>query len=247
MPGVLVDLSLELGDLLLHAGADLREPVGVELQPDPLHLRQHLDQRHLDLVQQLLDPELDQARALALGELAGEPRVDRRIAGGVALIRGEAQLPLLGPGRRRGEACVSGELVQLVRSPGGVDQVGGHHRVVGEVQALGPRRREQAARAVAAQLLDVVADERVGPQIGRERGEVRRVARDDLRAVAARPAPAADRDRDRPVGEVSGAPLLSIDLDRLLDHPAGDDLVPLLVEPLDHGSKLELVRRVAEL
>ena len=119
VPGVLVDLSLELGDLLLHAGADLREPVGVELQADPLHLRQHLDQRHLDLVQQLLHPELDQPRPLALGELAGEPRVDRRIAGGVALIRGEAQLPLLCPGRRRGEACVSGELVQLVRSPAG--------------------------------------------------------------------------------------------------------------------------------
>ena len=118
-PACLVDLALELGDLLLHAGADLGQPLGVEPQADPLHLREHLDQRHLDLVQQLLDAELDQARALALGELAGEPRVDRRIAGGVALLRGEAQLPLLGPGRRRGEARVGGELVQLVGSPAG--------------------------------------------------------------------------------------------------------------------------------
>ena len=33
-------------------GADLGQPLGVELQPLPLHRRQHLDQRQLDLAQQ---------------------------------------------------------------------------------------------------------------------------------------------------------------------------------------------------
>ena len=147
MPGELVDLGLELVDLLGHPAADLGQPLGVEPEPDPLHLGQHLDQRHLDLVQQPLDAELAQPRALALGELAGEPRVDRRIAGGLALLRGERELAVLGPGGRGGEARVGGELVQLVGAARGIDQVGGDHRVVGEVEALGPGGGEQARRA----------------------------------------------------------------------------------------------------
>ena len=47
--GELEDLALELGDPLRHPLADLRQALGVELHADPLHRRQDLDQRHLDL------------------------------------------------------------------------------------------------------------------------------------------------------------------------------------------------------
>ena len=246
-PGVVVDLALELVDLLGHPGADLGQPLGVEAEADPLHLGEHLDQRHLDLVQQPLDAELAEALALAVGELAGQAGVDGGVAGGLALLGGERELPVLGPRRRRREPGVGGELVQVVGAAGRVDQVGGDHRVVGEVEPLRPGRGEQALAAVAAEALDVVADQRPAPELAGERGQVGGVAGEHPVAVAGRPAAAGDRDRDRAVGELGRRALLGLDLDRLLDHPAGDDLVPLVVEPLDHGPQLELVRGVAQL
>ncbi len=139
--GELVDLRLELVDLLVHPGADLGEALGVELEADALHLRERFDQRHLDLVEQLLDAELGQPLALALGELVREPGVDRWVAGRLALLGGERELAFLGAGGRRGEAGVGGELVEVVGAPGGIDQVGGDHGVVLEVEPVRAARR----------------------------------------------------------------------------------------------------------
>ena len=91
---------------------------------------------HLDLVQEPLHPELPQARALAAGELAGEPGVDRRVACHVTLRGREAELTVVGARGRRRETRVCGQLVKVVGAPRGVDQVGGDHGVVGQVEAL---------------------------------------------------------------------------------------------------------------
>ena len=79
------------------------------------------------------------------------------------------------------------------------------------------------------------------------RGEVGGVAGDHGVAVAGGPAAGGDRERNRPGGELGGRALGGVDLDRLLDHAAGDRLLPLVVEALDHGPELELVRRLAQL
>ena len=148
VPGELVDLGLELGDLLARTRRRSRPGAWCRAcRPIALHLGEHLDQRHLDLVQHALDAELAEPLALALGELADEPRVDRRVAGHVALLGGEATAgrPRLPAGRGR-EAGVGGELVQVVGAAGGIDQVGGDHRVVGEVERARARGGEQALR-----------------------------------------------------------------------------------------------------
>ena len=98
-PGELEDLGLQRLDLLLHPVADLGQALDIELEADALHRREHLDQRHLDLVHHPLDAELLQPRALALGELPGEAGVDRGIAGDVPLVALERELAVLG--RRR--------------------------------------------------------------------------------------------------------------------------------------------------
>ena len=76
--GELVDLALELGDPLRHALADLRETLRVELDAGALHGGEHLDQRHLDLVEHALEPELLDLLALAGGELEGQAGLGRR-------------------------------------------------------------------------------------------------------------------------------------------------------------------------
>ena len=86
LPGQLVDLLFERVDPLAEPGADLGEPLGVELQPLALHRRQHLDQRQLDLAQQRPQAELLEAGALEVGE----GRDQARLLGGL-----EARLDLL--------------------------------------------------------------------------------------------------------------------------------------------------------
>ena len=144
-PGELVDLGLELCDLLRHPLADLGEALGVDLEADLLERGEDLDQRHLDLLQQALDPELAEALALAGREAVDEAGVDRRVAGGLPLLGGKRELALVGAAGRGGEAGVGGELVQVVDAAGGIDQVGGDHRVVGEVEPAGPGGGEQPA------------------------------------------------------------------------------------------------------
>src|SRR4051812_40679154 len=94
---------------------------------------------------------------------------------------------------------------------------------------------QEAASPGPAGALQVMSDQRAVAQARGERPEVAGVPGDDALAVAARPAVVRDRDRDWAVGEVGGRALFGLDLDRLLDHAAGDDLVPLVVKALDDG------------
>ena len=73
-------------DPLAEAGADLGEALGVELQPLALHRRQHVDQRQLDLAQQLLQPELLEAGSLGLGERRDQTRFLGRLEAGLPLL-----------------------------------------------------------------------------------------------------------------------------------------------------------------
>ena len=179
-------------------------------QADALHPGEHLDQRHLDLAQQLLDPELHEPRTLPLGELAREPRVDGRIARPPRPPRRRASAARRRrPGRRRGEPLVGGELVRARRcaAPGR----SGRRRPSCRGRGRGPRaatRRAGPAATVAAHRLDVVADRGCGRRVRRQSRQVGGVARDHLRAVAAGPAPAAhlDRDRTRRPGRRSSPP-----------------------------------------
>ena len=107
-----------------------------------LHRDEDLDQRQLDLAQEPLEPELVELLALALGQLPGEPGVDRGVAGGSP---SSPERELARPAARRGvrphgEPGVGRQLVEDVGAPGRIDQVGGDHRVVGELERAGPGR-----------------------------------------------------------------------------------------------------------
>ena len=246
VPGELEDLALQLGDPLGHALADLGQPLGVELDAGALHGGQDLDQRHLDLAQEAVEPELVEPLPLASRQLVGQASVDRGIARGLPLLGGERELPGLGARGGGRQARIGGELVEVVRAPGRVDQVGGDDRVVLELEAARWGDREQAGAPAPAERLRVMRDQRPAAELLGERDEVGRVARHHPLAVARRPAAGGDGDRDLLGGEIAGATLLRLDLDRLLDPALGHDLAELLVEPLHHGAQLELGRELAQ-
>ena len=125
---------------------------GVELDALALHAGEHLDQRHLDLAHHPLEAEVGELRALAGGQLPGQAGGLRRIAGPARLLLSERELPVvggLGVASAHRDPLVGGELVELVGPPRRVDQVGGDHRVVGEVERPGGEVG-RAARAASA-------------------------------------------------------------------------------------------------
>ena len=131
LAGELPDLALELGGVGAHPQPRLLEPRGVELHAGLLGLPQHVHERQLDVVQQVLQPALAHLLALTLGELVDQDCVDRlRVVG---LDRHPALLA---------------QLRQRVAAARGVEQVGGDLRVEHEV------RRDLAER------LGVVRDHR---------------------------------------------------------------------------------------
>ena len=145
---------------------DRRELVRVELDALALHPGEHLDQRHLDLAHHPLEPEVGELRRWRAASSQAEARGLGRIVGLlVSPVRARAA-------RRRAvriasaqrDPLVGGELVELVGAARRVDQVGGDHRVVGEVERPGGEVGEQAARGMAADRLDVVGDQRMRRQ-----------------------------------------------------------------------------------
>ena len=125
---------------------------GVELHPDPLHLGQHLDQRHLDLVHQLLEAVLlHRPRAGARrAPRPGGPRRRGRRRGSSSPSSSWPSSALPSARRRLGlrgrrEAALGGDLDQVVGAPRRVEQVGADHRVVAELERA-PRRRRRAGR-----------------------------------------------------------------------------------------------------
>ena len=83
--GQLEDLLLQRLDPLAEAGADLGQALGVELQPLAFHRREDVDQRQLDLAQQVLEAELLDAGALDVGESGDQARFLGRLETGLAV------------------------------------------------------------------------------------------------------------------------------------------------------------------
>ncbi len=106
--GQLEDLLLQRLDPLAEAGADLGQALGVELQPLAFHRRQDVDQRQLDLAQQLLQAELLDAGALHVGEGRDQARFLGRLEAGLAARRraraGRRPRPSPAPRQRRGRS-----------------------------------------------------------------------------------------------------------------------------------------------
>ena len=179
--GQLEDLLLQRLDPLAEAGADLGQALGVELQPLALHRRQHVDQRQLDLAQQLLQPQLLDARALDVGEGRDQPRLLGGVEPGLDLLAERELAVVLGPPAAAGalgeaDPGVGGQLGQLVGAALGLEQVGGEHRVVLELQLdplARPRRAGRGGRRRATWRRGRRAACRPGPPPAR-RGSTRR-------------------------------------------------------------------------
>ena len=112
-------VALQRVGLLLHSLGDRPDRVDVELHPRALHLHQHVDQRQLDLVQEAGEAVRLQALALALGQDPGYHRLGGH--------------PIAVAFHLDTYAFVAGQLLQRIAPPGGVDQVGGQHGVVLEL------------------------------------------------------------------------------------------------------------------
>ena len=169
LAGQLPDLALERAGVGAHAQPGLLEPRGVELDAGLLGLAQHVDERQLDVVQEVLEAALAQLLALAAGELVDQhrarppagrrprppcraPRTARRAGSRGAPGRAGRRRPRC---RRRGSAgprrapwrrgrCTG-------RSPAARDELGGVVDLAGQrvrpagVGAEAPARRARAA------------------------------------------------------------------------------------------------------
>ncbi len=250
--GQLEDLLLQGGDPLAEAGADLGQPLGVELQALAFHRREDVDQRQLDVAQQRRQVELGESRPLGLDEGRDQARLLGRVEAGLDLLA-ERELPVvpgaLG-GRALGEADagVGRQLGQLVGAALRLQQVGGEHRVVVQRQLdpLAGGGGEQSV-AAAAERLRVVGGERMGGEGDRQLVE-RRGAGEDPLPLGGGPAVAGDRQRHRALAEIAGRPLLDLDRQLLLDPAAGNRLAlgKRLFQPLHHRPQLELAHEVAQ-
>ena len=125
--------SRDLVDAVAHARRDLAEPVRVHLDAGGLHLREHAHERQLDLAEQPLEAELDEARPLRLGHA---PREERR-----AWPR-RPRPPAPRRARAPSSAPASANRRALLLRPLRREQVGGHGGVEGRA-----RRRVREARA----------------------------------------------------------------------------------------------------
>ena len=155
-PASRVDLVGQLVDAVAHARRDLAEPVRVHLDAGGLHLREHADERQLDLAEQPLEAELDEARPLSLGHAPREGGARGR--GGLGRRPLDELGAVLGAGEREQRA--------LLLRPLRREQVGGHGGVEGR-----PRRRVHEARlrlGVVHHGVPCQQPERAGPdRVGR--------------------------------------------------------------------------------
>ncbi len=120
--------------------------VHVELHPRALHLHQHVHQWQLDLVQQPGQPVGLQPLALALGQHAGDHRVGRH--------------PVAVAFHLDADAFVAGQLLQRIAPPGGVDQIGGQHGVVLELDVALEALRGSDGLPVVSDQRSIVQGER---------------------------------------------------------------------------------------
>ena len=146
LAGQLVDLPEERVELRVELLREPGEPLGIDADPDPLHVGQDADERHLERLVQALEAVLGEQGRLAQGEPphalgpGAGPRGDPR----------RVRVPCRGPleeGRERSgdgrAARLGAQLVQGIAAPTGVEEVGGDRRVV--ESGRGPRRHPRRA------------------------------------------------------------------------------------------------------
>ena len=162
LPGQVPDAPLQLHRALVEARADRAQPLDVERDADTLHLDEHVDQRQLDLVEEVGQPVLLEPHALALGQ---QPRQHRALRNTVrAVLGGSTRLGQVRPVPFHpcAQAGLGRELVERVAPPGGVDQVRRDHRVV-------LQRRRRAGVVGHRDRLPVVRNDRLLAARHRER------------------------------------------------------------------------------
>ena len=235
--GEFEDLALELVDPLRHSLADLGQALVSSLTPArSMAASTSISGISISAIRRS-SPNCVELLALSRRELEGQAGLGRRVGGRLAPRRraraARVSVVAVAPSRppsqprraRCSDAGVGGELGELVDATGRVDQVGGDHGVVSEVEAAGRRDGEQARRGrrrPATWRRGAIAAVR---ELFGEGREVVRVARYDQRSPslpAQRPSATAMRDRaGRQVGRGS---LHRIDHERLLDGALGDVL-----------------------
>ena len=193
-------------------------------------------------------PNSVELRALALGELPREPRLDRRIARRLGLLA-ERQLGVVRGrlglvARADGNARVGRELLEDVCAPRRIDQVGADHRVVVDLNAPAPVARRPWRPPPSA-----LTSWATSGRPSRSPASAARSAASPVTTLA--PSVAAKRPPwiASPIGalgEIGGRSLGRLELDRLVHRAARDRALVLLLEALDHGAQLELGRKVAE-
>ncbi len=132
--GQLMDLLLDSAKLRCDLRPDGSEPVDVELEADPLHRVEHLDQGKLDVPEEVLEPHVLQLPALGAGEVPDRKHPPGCVFGRSLLSGLEAELTL-GRSRRR-RAGSRYQVVELVAAAVRLDQPGGQLRVVNEPEAV---------------------------------------------------------------------------------------------------------------
>ena len=157
-------------------------------------------------------------------------------------------MPAPDPRHREAYAGVGGQLDKVIGAALRLEQIGGDHGVVREVERLAPLLgRGQQAVAPAPQRLGVVGGDRTP---GERCSELlaARLPRDDALTAGPGPAIAFDRERDLAVGEVRGRSLDRLDLELRLDAAAGHGVVlgEALLEPFHHRAQLELAHELAQ-
>ena len=240
LAGVLPDLALELVGVGADAARDRLELLGVELDALLLALAQDVDERQLDVGEEVDEAALVQLRGLLLGE-----RVDEHRAGALLVLGVD------------GEAALLDQLVERVAAAGRVEQVGGDLGVEHEVgrdvaERLGVVGHDGAVLGGGDELGGVVAlaDERVAAAgVGAEAPVL--LARDQLALGDL----GGDGDqRERLAAEhvdVGGAALADRDRLGVLRLGARDllrlELVERLLEAAQRVAQLPLAERLAEL
>ena len=149
------DLDLQPPEVGAQLLAQPGEERAVDADPLPLHVHQHLDQRHLDVAEQVLHLDLAQRRReeVVQGEHGGA--VGAAVVGGREHgDLGEGDLRLSLPhhvlvGLHRAAEVLEAEVVDRVGAAAGIEHEAREHRVVGDAGQLDPG---------AAQHLPVVLD-----------------------------------------------------------------------------------------
>ena len=167
LAGELVDLPEERVELRVELLRQLPEPLRVDPDPDPLHVGEHGDERHLERRVEALERRARRGAAAwdsreppdALGPGAGPRRELRRVRVVRRRCRRGASRARSGTAGRR---PLGRQLVERVPAPARVQEIRGHRRVVDAPRAQGDLR---AARPADERLRVVPHERHVGGKL----------------------------------------------------------------------------------